>query len=188
MHDTDTMERTHSEPEDVAHPPDLPIPTFREDDAEPCGAQSFNLTGLRSTSQDHDSLSHPIKERLIEGSIHRHLIFPFMTKLRPKNFVNNITVVGQENEPRRVFVETADREDAFRMADCSNDVTRHVGFARRRHPNRFVVLDVDRLMSPGDNLAIAGNDITDGNLVSQFGHTTVDGDTTGLDQSIGFST
>jgi len=51
-----------------------------------------------------------------------------------------------------------------------------------------VVLDVDRHMSPGDNLSIAGNNITDGNLVSQFGHTTVDGDTTGLDQSIGFST
>ena len=188
MHDPDTVERTHSVPEDMAHAPDLSIPTLRQDDAEPCGAQSLNLTGLRPTAQNHDSPGHPIEERLIEGSIHRHFIFPFMTKLRPKNLVDDIPVVRQENEPRRVFVETADREDAFRVADRGNNVARHVGFARRRHPDRFVVLDVYRLVSPQDDLAIAGDHIASYHLITQLGDESVDCDATGLDQSVRFPT
>ena len=111
-----------------------------------------------------------------------------MTKLRPQYFVDDITVIRQKNKPRLVFVETADGEDSVRMPNRSNDVARHVGFACRRYPHRFVVLDIDGLIPPRNNLTIAGNHVAHASLVSQFGGSTVDGNATGLDQSIGLST
>src|SRR5215467_4427866 len=111
-----------------------------------------------------------------------------MTKLRPQYFVDDITVIRHENKSRRVFVETADGEDSLLMPNRSNDVASHVGFTCRRYPHRFVVLDIDGLIPPRNNLTIAGNHVANASLVSQFGGSTVEGDATGLDQSIGLST
>src|SRR5262245_57762496 len=74
------------------------------------------------------------------------------------------------------------------MPNRSNDVASHVGFACRRYPHRFVVLDIDSLIPPWNNLTIASNHVANASLVSQFGGSAVDGDATSLDQSIGLST
>jgi hypothetical protein len=69
MHDPNTMQREHPIPQDLAHAPNLSIASFGEDDAEPCGTESFNPAGFGRTLENDDPLSHAIDERLIEGLI-----------------------------------------------------------------------------------------------------------------------
>ncbi len=69
MHDANTMQREHPIPQDLAHAPNLSIPSFGEDDAEPCGAESFDPAGFGRTLENEDPLSHAVDEGLIIWTI-----------------------------------------------------------------------------------------------------------------------
>ena len=50
-----------------------------------------------------------------------------------------------------------------------------------------MVLDIERRSSPGQDLALAGDDVRWLDLITELGHTAVDRDQPGLDQSISFT-
>jgi hypothetical protein len=81
VHDPNTMQREHTIPDDLAHTSDLSITSLGEDDAEPCGTESFNPTGFGRALENDDSLSHAVDKRLIERMIDRHFVFPLMPVL-----------------------------------------------------------------------------------------------------------
>jgi hypothetical protein len=81
MHDPKTMQREYPISQDLAHAPNLSIPSFGEDNAEPCGTESFNPAGFGRALENNDPLSYAVDERLIEWMIDRHLVFPFMPML-----------------------------------------------------------------------------------------------------------
>jgi hypothetical protein len=78
MHDPNTMQREHTIPDDLAHPPDLSIASLGKDDAEPCGTESFDPTGFGRALENNHSLSHAVNECLIEWMIDQHLVFTLM--------------------------------------------------------------------------------------------------------------
>jgi hypothetical protein len=69
MHDPNTMEREHPISQNLAHAPNLSIASFGEDNAEPCGTESFNPAGFGRAIENDDPLSHAVDERLIEWMI-----------------------------------------------------------------------------------------------------------------------
>ena len=69
VHDPNTMQREYPIPQDLAHATNLSIASFGEDDAEPCGTESFNPAGVGRTLENDDPLSHAVDERLIEWMI-----------------------------------------------------------------------------------------------------------------------
>jgi hypothetical protein len=69
MHDPNTMEREYSVSQDLTHTPNLSIASFREDDAESRGTESFNPARFGRTLENDHSLSHAVGERLIERMI-----------------------------------------------------------------------------------------------------------------------
>ncbi len=69
MHDPNTMQRVYPIPQDLAHTPNLSIASFGEDDAEPCGTESFNPAWFSRAVENIDPLSHVADECLIERMI-----------------------------------------------------------------------------------------------------------------------
>ena len=181
------MQHEHPISQNLAHTPDLSIASFGEDDAKPCGTESFNPAGLGRAVENGDSLSHAVNERLIEWMVDRHLIFPLMPVLSSQNLVHDVPVVREQNEAGRVLVESAYRKDPFRMADLRDDVPWHMRLTGRRHPHRLVILDIERGRSPGNHLSISRNDVVRADLISQTSHPLIDGHATGLDQAVSLS-
>jgi len=73
------------------------------------------------------------------------------------------------------------------MADLRNDVMRHMRLTGRRHTHRFVILDIERGCPPGNHLSISCDDVVRTDLIPQAGHSPIDRDATGLDQTISLS-
>lgn len=73
------------------------------------------------------------------------------------------------------------------MPDLGNDVSGDMRFARRRDTDRLMVLDIEGRSSPRQDLALAGDDVRWLDLIAELGHTAVDRDQPGLDQSVGFT-
>lgn len=107
-----------------------------------------------------------------------------MAVLGTEDLVDDIAVVGQENEAGRVFVEPSDREDSFAVADFRNDIAGHVSFARCRNADRFVVPNVNRCNPPGNNLPISGDNVAWFHLVANFCKTPVNCHTSGFDEPV----
>lgn len=83
MHDADTMQRHHAISEGLTHAPDLPISSFRQNNPEPFGRHPFHPTGFGWAPEYDHSCGHLIEKRLIEWTVDRHLVFPFMAVLGP---------------------------------------------------------------------------------------------------------
>src|SRR5262245_6444596 len=73
------------------------------------------------------------------------------------------------------------------MTNFHDDIARNVGFARRRHANRLVILDVDRRLPPSNDLSISGNHIARAHLIAELRHHIVDRDSSGLNETIGLT-
>jgi hypothetical protein len=69
MHDPNTMECEHSVSQDLAHTSNLSVASFREDDAESRGTESFNPARFGRTPENDHPLSHAVGERPIERTI-----------------------------------------------------------------------------------------------------------------------
>jgi hypothetical protein len=73
------------------------------------------------------------------------------------------------------------------MTYFRDDIARNVGLARRRHANRFVILDVNRRLPPGNDLSISGNHIARAHPITELRHDIVDRDSPGLNETIGLT-
>ena len=185
MHDPNTMQCEHPIPQDLAHAPDLSIAPLGEDNAEQGWTESFNPARFARTVENDDPLSHTVNERVIEWMIDGHLVFPLMPMFSSQNLVHDVPVVREQDEARRVLIESADRKDPLRMTDLRNDITRHMRLTGRRHTHWLVILDIERGCSPGNHLSVSRDDVVRTDLISQAGRPLIDGHATGFDQTIG---
>jgi hypothetical protein len=107
-----------------------------------------------------------------------------MPVLNPQDLVDDISVIGQENETGRILVEPSNREDSGGMTDFSDDVSRHMQFGGGRHSDGLVIFDVDNLVTALQNRAVTRHQILGRDLIPEFGDHAVDRDTTFGNQSI----
>src|SRR6476659_10466767 len=114
MHDPDAVQSDDPIPYRLAHPSDLSISAFGQNDPEPLRPEAFHPTRLRLAIQDDDACGKTVQHRLIVGAIYRDLVFALLTELGPENLVHDVAVVGQEDQTGGVLVEAADRKDPFR--------------------------------------------------------------------------
>lgn len=98
VHDSNAMQTDHPVPQRLTHPPDLAVATFGQDDSKPLCTEALDPAGPGLFPQDHHSRGHAIEETAVEGTIKLDLIFPFMTELAPQDVIDNVAVVGEENE------------------------------------------------------------------------------------------
>ena len=107
-----------------------------------------------------------------------------------QDFVDDVAVVGQDDEPFAGFVESSDRKNALRMTHKIHNVVLLPFLIGGAHnPHRFVQQDVDRLLfRRRDEAPIHLHHIPIHNLSSQFRDLPVDGDALLLDQLVRLTT
>lgn len=125
-----------------------------------------------------------MEECFVVGPVHGDLVLPFMAMFGTQDLVDDIAVVGQEDESGRILVEPAYRENSFFMADLCDDVTRYVGLTGRRDSDWFVILEVDGRHPPWNDFPVMGNDVAGAYLVAVLGDAFVDRHQPGFDESV----
>ena len=122
MHDSFSVQRHYPITERLTHTSNLTIPSLREDDAKAASTEPVHATGTSKRTEDLDALRHLLEERLVECPVHFDPIFPFMPMLHPQDIIHDITVVGQQDQPRGVLVQAADRENPGGKVNFTDDV------------------------------------------------------------------
>ena len=77
------------------------------------------------------------------GRLDGHEVFLLVAVLDAQDLVDDVAVVGQQDQALGVLVEPADREDALAVADEVDDVAGHVALGRAGDAARLVERDVD---------------------------------------------
>jgi len=128
----------------VAHAPDLPVEALSEHDAEGLPPDFFHLTLFGHGAQDGNALAHPPDKGSVDGLIDGYDIFFFVLVLLAQDFVDDVAVVGQKNQPGGSFVEAADVEDALRVVEEVDDVGLILAVSGAGDAGRLVEGEVDR--------------------------------------------
>ena len=93
-----------------------------------------------------------------------------------QDLVDQIAVVGEENQPLRVFIQTANREDTAAVVHEINDVVPLTVFRGADNPNRFVQRDKHQVfgITRFDELTIHFNHVARHHLVTNRGALAVE--------------
>lgn len=100
-----------------------------------------------------------------------------------------VTVVGQKDQPLRILVQTADREDAFAVVDEVGDVVALAVFGGGDDADRFVQRDQHQIffIARFDQLTVNLHYIAGKYLSADGGAFTVDENVALFDVSIGIA-
>ncbi len=86
-------------PQIFAHPSDLSVETLGEDDAEGGFTQLFDNALFCHRSQDGNTVAHAGDEVGADGLVYRDDILLFVLVSCPEDLVDNVAIVGEEDEP-----------------------------------------------------------------------------------------
>jgi len=178
------MEARHPVTERPAHPSDLPVEPFCEDDAKPIAPYAGRLTPLRLFSEYLYAAGHLVQKRLAEWTVDLYEILPLVAELGAKNLVDNVAVVRHEDETGRVLVQPSDWENPLGMPDFLDDIPVDMRLARRRDTDRLMIFDIDGRLAPGNHPAVAGDDIGGAHPVAHLCRMPVDRDCSQFDQAV----
>ena len=181
------MERHDAVAQGLAHPANLAIASLGQDDPKAARPETLDAARSRLAAENHHPRSHVVQERLVEGAIHVNLILLLMTIFSTENLIDDVSVVRQQDEPGRIFIQSADWEDPFWMADEADDVAGDMWLAGRGDSDRFMELDVESTLLPGDHDAVPGNDIVWPDLVAENRSPAIKGHAAFFDKAVGLA-
>lgn len=186
MHDADAFQGFYLVPEDFAHPTYLPVKALFQDDSKSSGTFLPNEAGFCSFSQDIHAIAHCSDHVMGEFLIHRDDVFFFVVISCPEDLIDDIPVVGEQDQPFGILVESANGEDAFGMIDESDDIG-PVGRIRRGcDAGGFVQRDVDGFLGTLYFFTIDGHPVAGIHPRRQQYQFIIDGDTSLFDQFFSF--
>lgn len=188
IHDANTDQFGHLIPEDFAHPSDLSVEALRKDDAESGFAQLLDHAFFSDSSEDGNAIAHPGNEVSPDGLIDSDDIFLFVLVASPEDLVDDVAIVGEEDEPLGRLVQSADREEALFVPDIGDDIFRLFGISGTDNTHRLVECDIKGLRFCLEGFAIDTNDVPGRNTVAGSGRLTIQGYSATFDQAISFAT
>ena len=188
VHNSGSDQRNHSISQGSTHPPYLAVPSFGQHNLEPKWPHWHYSTGSCRSIQNHHPLRHVFQKCRREISINPDDIFPLMPKLRPKESVHNLPVIGQQNETRGIFIEPPDGKNSFLMTDKGNNISSNPRLTGGGDPDRFMKFDVDGGIPPGNLKPIQGNTIPRDHLIAKVSGLPINGDPARLNCAISFPT
>src|SRR6185436_12832831 len=95
----------------AAHSADLMFFSFGECDREFLVTEDADSTGLGDVATDIDPGFHFVFEKSRELGRCEDLVFFFVFVLRVEQRVSEASIIGENNETKRIFIESSDRKD-----------------------------------------------------------------------------
>ena len=89
-------------------------------------------------------LASILSDKIRDRPIHRHHVFLLVLVLGAQDFVDDVAVVGEQDQAFGVLVQPADRKDSLAVADELDDVVLDVRLGGAGDPDGLVERDVDR--------------------------------------------
>ena len=173
--------------QEFAHPADLAVQSLGENDAKGVGPQGFDRAFFGHRSQDGKAVAHAVDEFRGDGRFDGDDVLLVVFVAGAQDLVDDIAIVGQEDQPLGGFVQSADGEEAFLVTDEGDDVLRFLRVGGTDDPYWFVEGEVEGFGFGFQRLAIDADHIAGRDTVTGAGGFVVDGDPTGVDQAVGFA-
>ena len=173
----------------LTHPPDLPVQPLGQYDSEREGPFLNNLAFFGHGTQNRHALTHAPDHLLRQRLVHGDHIFLFVIVTCPEDFVYDITVVGQKDEPLGVFVQPTYGEDPLAVLDVRNDIIPYVPFRGRSYSHGFIqrdkhhILDWPRLQP----MSIHLHPVTGHDLIPYDRLSVIDKNNALLNKTVGFT-
>ncbi len=121
-------------PHVFGHATDLAVQALDESDFVAVGPRAADITGKRSGPEHRNALSHLLDRFVRNWLLHPDEVFLRVRIARPQNLIDRIAIVGQKQEPRRIFVQSPDRKNAFRIADVVHHIPTNAAICGRCYP------------------------------------------------------
>ena len=102
------------------------------------------MHGLVVASESRTPAAIPVDELGRDRAIDRDDVLLLVVVLGAQHLVDDVAVVGEQDQPLGVLVEPADREHALGVVDEVDDVAGDVALGRAGDADRLVERDVDR--------------------------------------------
>ena len=152
-------------------------------------SRMFYKTFLGDSAQYRNAIAHFFDKGRGDGSLYSDQILFFMIVPGAKNFIDNIPIIGQQDQTLTVFVQTANRENALWVIDkVDNIVLLSSGIGGAHNSAGFVKGQIYRFCFRGVNeFPVEANFVFRGDLTPHFGNHPVDGDPFLLDKFVGGS-
>lgn len=170
----------------VAHTPDLPVEPLREHDAEGLPPDFFHLTLFGHGAQDGNALAHPPDKGSVDGLIDGDDVFFFVLVLLAQDFVDDVAVVGQKNQPGGSLIKAADVENALRVVEEVDDIGLILAVSGAGDAGRLVEGKVDRFGFSFEGRTIQQDLIAGIDAVAFFGSSAIELYPPGLNHTVCF--
>lgn len=157
--DSDTLQALHSISTCFDHAPNLAVFSFFQKNRKFSTRDPLDLTwtcliasrmlvlSFTFFQRNHDSFSHRIEMGIIDRSEYLHDIFFFVFVSGMHEIIREAPVIREEDESRRLLIETTDRKDAFRNVDDIENPRVFMRHTRAHDTIRLVHLIVDQVLS-----------------------------------------
>jgi hypothetical protein len=191
VHDAHALEHLDLVAERLAHATDLAVEPLRQNDPEHLGPDREDAARPGGRVGQAHAGAHGGDELGRDRAIDRDHVLLLVVVLGAQHLVDDVAVVGQQDQPLRVLVEPPDREDPLGVIDEVDDVAGDVALGGARDPDRLVERDVDRprlLARAADALAVEAHVVAVLDLGPERGGHAVDGDAALGDEGVGFAT
>jgi hypothetical protein len=106
----------------ITHFADLAVESLRENDAEPAATLLPYEAGLGHLAVYRNTCTHLAHKFGSNEPVYYNYILLLMIIAGSKYFIDDISIVREENEPVRIFVEPANGENTLRVAYKVNNI------------------------------------------------------------------
>ena len=139
-------------------------------------------------SENGNTIAHPGDEIWLDGFVHCDDIFLFVIVSSAEDLVDDVAIVGEEDEPLGGFVQSADGEEALLMPDKGDDILGLFRISGADDTHGFIEGDVQCLRFGFEGFTINADDIARMDTISCASGFVIDRHTAAIDQSVGFPT
>ena len=171
---THTFENFYFVAKFFAHAADLSVHALNEDHADLPVVDFTDFGWEGCLTIQVDSITHFLDVLIGDGFVESDQILLFQFMFGFENTIHDVSIVGEENESRRVDVEAADWVDACFEVDVVHDSVFAVFVGCGYNAERFMERDVNLLILNFDRFSVHGDGVFFGNGCSEFCFFTVD--------------
>jgi hypothetical protein len=173
----------------LAHSSNLAIQSLCQDNSELGFVCLFHKTFLGHGIQNGNPATHFMDKILGNGFVYPYNVFLFVVVSCPKDFVYDVSIVGQKDQPLTGFVQSPNGKNPFGVVDIVDDVVFfHPSVGGTNNTFGFVKGQVNKFVfGLMDRLPIDGDFVLRAYFHSHFCFFTIDPYPAGSNQFIGFS-
>lgn len=174
-------------PEHLAHAPDLPVQSLRQNNAKHAIIHAADPAGLGALAENAHAAGHAREESFRHRLVDGHDVFFFVIVLGTQDHIHDVAVVRKQDQPLGVLVQPPDRENPLGMANEIDNVAIDVALGRAGNADGFIQADVDVPLLRADHALVHADFIALVDLRAELGTLAVDGHPAAGDPGIGFA-